>query len=336
MVSAVAFLVIQPQVPNVRLIGRFLSDQKGGYSCEWPGSAVQFYARGSLVTVHFKASTPNDRWQVDIDGTATEVLKLDPAQENYDVSMPDLKRHLVTLVRRTECFSGETLWKGADNGAMPLPQPPGRSIQIVGDSISAGFGVDGKTKEDAYSFDTANAYMTYGSIAARALKADCTIIAWSGRKMWPNNTIPEIYDFALPNASRGQSQFLDRSFTDAVLVNLATNDFGAGVPDKAKWTAAYTGFVRKLRTRFPNAHIYLATGSMMSDNWPPKENHLTTLKGYLDSVKSSIFDKKIHRIDFAVQDEKDGIGSQWHPNAATQGKMAKVLVEALRNDLGWK
>ena len=336
MISLLVALAFQPDVTNSRMIGRFLSDGKGSYSCEWPGSAVQFYAEGPSVVAHFKASTPNDRWQVDVDGTATAVLKLDPKQEDYTVSLPDSKKHLVTLVRRTECFSGETLWKGVDNKGLQAPASMARKIFVVGDSISAGFGVDGKTKEEAYSFDTANAYLTYGWIAARQLKADCTIIAWSGRKMWPNNTIPEIFDYALPNASRGQSVFLDRSSTDAVLVNLATNDFGKGIPDKVKWTGAYRSFLGKLRSRFPSAHIYLATGSMMSDNWPPKENHLTTLKSYLDSIVVGLVDRKVHRIDFAVQDEKDGIGSSWHPNAVTQGKMAKVFVDALRKDLGWK
>jgi hypothetical protein len=336
MINLLIAIAFQPQVSNARLIGRFLSDGLGGYSCEWPGSAIQFYVESPSVVVHFKASSANDRWQVDVDGTATSVLKLDPAQLDYKIAMPDSKKHLVTLVRRTECFSGETKWKGVDNGGIEAPPSAARKILVVGDSISAGFGVDGKTKEEAYSFDTANAYMTYGWIAARQLKADCTIVAWSGRKMWPDNTIPEIFDFALPNASRGQSVFLDRSSTDAVIVNLATNDFGKGIPDKVKWTGAYRGFMGKLRDRFPEAHIYLATGSMMSDNWPPKENHLTTLKGYLDSVRSSHFDKKVHRIDFAVQDEKDGIGSSWHPNAVTQGKMAKVLADALKRDLSWK
>jgi hypothetical protein len=330
-----SILFLSQRTPSTfQLVGRFLAAD-GGYACEWPGSAVRFVSRSKSVKAKFVASTPNDRWQVDVDGKPTEVLKLDPKVEDYTISLPDTQKHIVTLVRRTECFSGKTVFKGVE-GSSGVPVPLKRRIEIIGDSISAGFGVDGKTKEEAYSFDTANAYMTYGWIAARKYQADCTIVAWSGRKMWPDNTIPEIFDLVLPAANLGKSEAPDNPDTQAVLINLATNDFGKGIPDREKWCGAYVTFAQKVRKRFPSAHLYLATGSMMSDGWPPNERHLSTLKGYLDSIKATLKDSKVHRIDFAVQNEaKDGIGSSWHPNAKTQTKMAQVFSDALHRDLGW-
>ena len=337
MILTTALFLLQSTTNNVHFIGRFLKVD-GGYACEWPGSALSFYAQGTQTTVHFKPTSENDRWQVDIDGSPTGVLRLKPSQDSYTIDLPrDQKRYLVTLVRRTECFSGMTTFSGVENGKLPSPKSNNRKIEIIGDSISAGYGVDGKTKEEKYSYDTANAYMTYGWIAARDLKAECSIIAWSGRKMWPDNTIPSIFDYALPAAQKGESATLDDPKTNAVLINLATNDFGPGIPDKDKWCGSYADFVRKVRSRFPKAHIYLATGSMMTDTWPPEKKHLTTLKGYLDFIVTQVGDAKVHRIDFAPQDEAlDGIGSSWHPNAKTQTKMAHVLEAALRHDLGWK
>ena len=39
--------------------------------------------------------------------------------------------------------------------------------------------------------------MTYGGIAARKLVAELQVVAWSGRKLYPNNTTVELYDRAL-------------------------------------------------------------------------------------------------------------------------------------------
>ncbi|MBS1726870.1 MAG: hypothetical protein JST51_09130 [Armatimonadetes bacterium] len=335
MIATLAIALCQPQLANYRLIGRFWPED-GSYTCEWPGSAVQFATESSKVMVHLKASTPNDRWQVEVDGKPTEVLKLDPKLEDYTINLPSSSKHLVTLVRRTECFSGETTWKGVNNNNVPAPHGPSRKIEIIGDSISAGYGVDGKSHDEHYSFDTANAYLAYGWVAARVVKADCTIVAWSGRKMWPDNTIPSIYDYVLPNAKKGMTDHPDDTSTQAVLINLATNDFGPGIPDKEKWCGAYVDFTRKVRSRFPKAHIYLATGSMMTDTWPPNAKHLTTLKEYLDSIKATLNDSKVHRIDFDPQNEQvDGIGADWHPNQNTQRKMGERFAAALKKDLGW-
>ena len=92
-------------------------------------------------------------------------------------------------------------------------------------------------------------------------------VAWSGRKMWPDNNIPAIYDRALPTDPTSRWDFA-RWTPDSVLINLATNDFGAGVPDADQWTAAYAAFVRRVRTNYPKATIYLSSGPMMSDDYP--------------------------------------------------------------------
>jgi hypothetical protein len=43
----------------------------------------------------------------------------------------------------------------------------------------------------------------------------------------------------------------------------------------------------------------------------------------------------VKRGDFDPQRMDEGIGSDWHPNVKTHTKLAAVLPEALRKDLGW-
>ena len=118
--------------------------------------------------------------------------------------------------------------------------------------------------------------MSYGAIAARELHADFADIAWSGRKMWPNNTIPSIYNLTLPNDTASTWAFGGPG-PDALLINLATNDFGPGIPDERNWTGAYSQFIDELRSHYPSARIYLAAGPMMSDAWPPESHTMTVL-----------------------------------------------------------
>jgi hypothetical protein len=325
-------------VPDFRLIGRF-AKVGTGYACEWPGSTVEVMGTCPSLDVTFNAETDRDRWQVELQGQATRILKLKKGKHKYKIDMPGRGSYMVRLVRRTEAFQGTTEFfpTPVSNSVGTLPKPNKRTIEIIGDSISAGFGVDGKSKDEKYSDDTANAYLTYGMIAARRLNCDATVIAWSGKKMWPDNDIPSIYDLVLPSKPNSPKwDFTVGKKPDAVLINLATNDFGRGVPDEVGWKQGYLGFVKRVRSNYPKAMIYLATGSMMSDSWPVGKKHLSTLKGWLDDIAKTAKDKRIRRIDFAVQEEKDGIGSAWHPNSVTQAKMADVFEEALRADLKWQ
>jgi lysophospholipase L1-like esterase len=179
--------------------------------------------------------------------------------------------------------------------------------------------------------------MTYGALAARALSADYVCVAWSGRKMWPNYTIPEIYDLALPNDKASTWDF-SKQVPDVIVINLATNDFGKGNPDEKGWTDAYKTFIQRLRTHNPKAAIYLASGSMMSDSWPKDQHALSTLHKYLNSIIEDLKktgDTNIRFIVFDPQDQKNGLGSDWHPSIKTHELMAAKLVEAIKKDLGW-
>ena len=217
------------------------------------------------------------------------------------------------------------------------PVKPVRRIEVIGDSISCGYGNEGKSKEEHFSAATENAYLTYGAIAARALNADYVCVAWSGKKMWPDNTIAALYDQTLPGDKTSTWNF-SKSIADAVLINLGTNDFGDVNPDEAAWTTAYKAFITRIRKHYPRAMIYFASGPMMNDSWPPKQKALTTLSRYLTSMIEELKkagDKRLRFIAFQGQNETNGIGSDWHPSVRTHQLMAEKWVKELKNDLGW-
>lgn len=326
-----------PAQSKAALVGRFTSEATP--RCAWPLSTLVFQGVFDELEVEFDAETANDRWQIEVDGTVTGVVKLAQGRKRYSiVRSPSKKSRTVRLVRRTEAMSKPTAFVSAyaNKGAQfQSPKIGTKRLLVVGDSISAGFGVDGKHQNEAYSYDTANAYMTYGAIAARQLGMECTDIAWSGKKMWPDNTIPEIFDFVLPEDRSTQLKPGQEKPFDAIVINLGTNDFGQKNPDEAGWKQGYTTFYTKVRRANPGAHIYFAVGSMMSDNWPPQNKALSTIRRYISSmIDANAGDKKLHYLEFETQNvERDGSGSAWHPNQTTQKNMAERLVTALKRDL---
>lgn len=316
--------------PTYKTVGRFVHNPDKSVTCEWPGSAIYAKVKATKLVANFVASTENERWQIEVDGKATGVLKLPKGESIFTIPCDSTKPHRILLVKRTEAFAGRTTFRGFSGSGIEYVDPDPLNgdfrLLVIGDSISAGFGVDGKTKEEPFSHDTSNAYLTYGWETARRFGGLATIIAWSGKKMWPDNTIPEIFDYTFPG---DKTQPLGDGHFQAIVINLATNDFGKGIPDRDGWIKGYKAFLSELRIAHPKTPIFLATGSMMSDSWPPKEKHLSTVKSWLDAIVADSNDTNLHRVDFATQLESDGIGSSWHPNAVTQRKMADVLTEAI-------
>jgi len=189
---------------------------------------------------------------------------------------------------------------------------------------------------ESFSPATENAYLSYGAVAARAFNANYTCIAWSGKKLWPDNTIVELYDRILPTQPEPVWKF-DALKPQAVLINLCTNDFGRGDPEQEGWVKAYHAFINQVRKNYPDATIYLALGSMMND-WSPERHPLSDARGYIQRVVKECNlsgDAKIHFLEFAPQKLSDGIGANFHPSAKTDQIMADKLINTLQKDLGW-
>lgn len=321
----------------IRYVGRFDTRDAAGPRCAWPASTVRIRFQGTALNAVLNEQG-DDRWQVEIDGKPTTVLSPDKGEHRYAVAsgLSD-EVHTVSLAKATEGFVGITQFLRFEiSGRLLDSMPLQRRIEVIGDSISCGYGNEGANQNEHYTPKTENAYYTYGAFAARALNADYDCVAFSGRKMWPDNTIGELYDRSL-TFDAGSAWVFSRWTPDVILINLATNDFGKAIPDKAGWTEAYIAFIKRLRMHYPSAMIYCAIGPMMADS-SATNKPLTVLREYIAKIKHDINsggDERIRVIDFGTQDPKNGLGSDWHPNIKTHELMAKQLVAALHKDMSW-
>lgn len=324
---------------NVQLIGRFDLRDAAGPRCAWSGSGLVVRFEGTALNVKLRGN--NDQFQVIVDGKPMSVLALKKDQTIYPAvqGLSD-GQHTVELFKRTEALFGTVQFLGLqlekDKKLLAPAERLGRRLEVIGDSITCGYGNEAPKKEDRFSAGTENNYLAYGAIAARELKAEYACVAWSGRKLAPDNTIPEIYSRALPHDAKSVWDFKTKA--DAVVINLGTNDFGPKNPDMKDWTGAYHAFLRTIRSHYPEAHIFCAIGSMMNDNYPPGRKALSTIRGYVTMVVEDAQragDKRIHFLEFDCQTEANGIGADWHPSVKTHRLMADRLIAALKKELQW-
>ena len=257
---------ILPTDPRVVLVGRFDRSDPASVACQWPGCEVRLRVKGDTLVATLEELGKN-LWQIVVDGKPLAVLAPHLDVGEYRIDLGGDGVHDVSLVKRTEAFLGTTRVRGFDApGGVFQAHRRAKTIEFVGDSITCGYGAEGKSEKDHFTPETENAYLSYASLAARALDADVRLLAWSGRKMWPDNTMPEIYDRVLP-AQPTPLANPDEPAPVAVAINLATNDFNQADPDERGWTGAYEAFIRRVWEKYPATHVYALLGGMMNDDY---------------------------------------------------------------------
>jgi lysophospholipase L1-like esterase len=244
----------------------------------------------------------------------------------------------VRVSRRTEAFFNPTTFVSfsvPESSWLPSTVPD-RRIEVIGDSITAGYGVEGNGPSCGFTADTENHSLTYEALAAKQLGADLHTEAWSGIGVYRNNSgdtagqMPERFERILPDDAQTAWDF-SKFQPHAVIVNLGTNDFATGNPGMA-FQDAHEDFATALRGHYPNARIYLAVGPMLGGA------EYTAALAYLEAVvdaRNAAGDDDISVIEFATTMASEGYGCDYHPNEGTNERMATTLVSRLRTDLGW-
>jgi lysophospholipase L1-like esterase len=246
--------------------------------------------------------------------------------------------HAVELYRDTEGMYGDSVFLGFVDGVVKgAPAASGRLLEVVGDSISAGYGNLGMEVHPpwdntcSFTFDTEAAYQSYAWMLGRTLGAEVSIIARSGWGMYRDNTgatsgvLSSVYGDTLGTQTSPAWDFHRQP--QGVLINLGTNDGATGDPGKP-YEDAYVAFLKTVRSHYPNAWIFLTLGPMTSDPL------LTMMRGHLTAVVAAAGDPKVVTIDLATQDTTM-TGCDYHPNVAEDQVMATALAPAIKAKLGW-
>jgi hypothetical protein len=328
--------------PGVRWVGRVDASNAAAVKFAWSGTGLVARVQGTKVSVRLQTegATSSAFYQPVIDGAVKPRFQVATGAAQTVVLADNLAaaEHTVELYRESEGYYGNSVFLGFVDGVLLAPPAaPKHLIEIIGDSISAGYGNLGSevhppyTSSCTFSLETESAYLAYSSVLGRSLDAEVSIIARSGWGMYRDyggstaNVLSSIYENTLGHVATPRYTFARQ--VDAVLVNLGTNDSSQSDPG-TPYEDAYVAFLRTVRSHYASAWIFLTIGPMTTDPM------LGTMRTHIDHVVTRMADSKIVSVRVDPQDGST-TGCDFHPNVATDQKMAAALKTALQAKLGW-
>lgn len=318
---------------TIHFIGRFDFTDPGKPRFAYPGSTITTRFSGTHLEVDLEDGANQNRFDVSLDGAAPTLLVTSSGTTTYTLATGLANgEHDVVLARRTESFVGVTTFAGFVGSPLVATPGPTRLIEIIGDSISCGYGILCNDPNQGFSADTEAETLAYGARTARALGVAHVSVAYSGKGITQNyggytdDLMPEVWERTLADDSASVWEF---SYTpDVVVLHLGTNDFWNGDPGPT-FVPKYEAFLAKVRARYPQAYVLVALSPMLENA------NRTTCRTYLQQVVSDAADPKVTFVEFAQQLSSDGLGCDYHPNLVTNQKMAVVLEDAIRAATGW-
>jgi lysophospholipase L1-like esterase len=322
-----------PWTDHVHMIGRYARSGPGRVRYGWPGTGllVRFHGRDLWVRMDDHAGFHG----IQVDGLEAGILRTKPGEHRYAVveSLPE-GEHTVVLRRRTEGHLGptEVLDVEVDGRLLPAPAPAVR-MEVLGDSITAGYGNEGSSRYCKFTPKTENHLRSYAALAAADVGAELSAIAWSGKGVVHNyggdlvEPLPAIYARSVP--TEPGSRWTDDEPADVVVVNLGTNDFSTEAdPTAEAFVAGYVELLAAVRTRHPRAPILCTVAPLLRDD------ERVAVEAYIDqaiALRRHASDEGLQRID--LHEDPQGWGCDWHPSAATHAAMAARLTPWLEDAL---
>jgi len=336
---------------GIQYYGRWDQTDPKNPSASWGPVGIKARFQGTSVSVKLQDSA--NSFTYSIDGGAMQTLAPgNQAERQLAANLTD-GAHTLEFFRRSEGSYGKTVFSGlvldpGKNLLAPDPRPPHR-IEVVGDSISAGYGDEGMGSITPL---TQNGYMAYGPQVARLLNAEWSIIAHSGRGMYrnlcealpPKDThMPDEFKLSQFPGIAGPDWDFSRYQPDVLIVTLGTNDFAdyppgtCAAPDVPSFQKAYQGFLSFARGKYPKAEIF-ALGTFGA----AAGNAEATCNQTICAAVTATADAHVHCVDPSLGPggawlvgPDDYIGDWTHPTVAGHTKIANRLRDVIKPVLGW-
>lgn len=329
--------VVDATPAPVHFVGRVerTSPTTARYAWSGTGFVVEFTGTGLVAQL----KDDKNEHQIVVDGKATGKVQTVAEKTDYVLAeaLP-VGAHQVQLLRRTEALFGPTELLGVKvlGGELStVKTTPARRIEVVGDSITCGYGNLGTEPQCPFSASTEDHYQSYGALIARQYGAEVSTVAWSGRGVVRNYDggagahMGELYQRILPESA--DSRYAEALPYDAVIVNLGTNDYSTtGNPGQAHFQAEYAALLEQIRKQHPTAFILCTLGPMLGGEG--LEQAESAIRGAVAQFAAR-GDSRVTYHRMATSNQSPGC--DWHPSVGTHRQMAAELGGILARSLGW-
>lgn len=233
-----------------------------------------------------------------------------------------------------------------DGIIVPLEET-GTRIEFIGDSITCGYGVEGKSELESFTTATENAGKSYAGLVTDWMGLDAMLTCFSGygiisgytgdpEKRNTSELLPHYYDrvgrndFTLPSGKKLQE--IPWHFSswqpEKILVHLGTNDlswYDGREHRREMFRKQYKEFLTVIRKYNPGAMILCVLGIMgtgLNEAMVKAVNEYRTENG----------DTRIHAMTLQEQDAaRYGYGANFHPNEKTQQRLAEKIQAFIQN-----
>lgn len=318
------------------------------------GSGVEFFAEAqyadiTLVCDNFAYLSYNHRPRiavyVDEEEVFCDALSQDSQTVHIDIDKAAGK-HTVKILKLSEamhsnCGIGE-ISVFAKSSIIPAANKSVK-IEFIGDSITTGFGLNAESSNADFSTQTQNFAECYAYLAAKALDADYSAIAFSGYGVVSgyssgskntDHVIAPYYEKAIVNKSFSSPYPLDRwDFSkfapDVVVINLGVNDvmYCSTAARKEEFKAEYEKLIGLVRWNNPSAHILCTLGDMNDSLYP--EIELAVEEYTQNTADTNVSCRQIH-----YYMGENPIAIQGHPGKESNKIAAGELANEIRSILG--
>lgn len=337
---------------NVKQLGRTYLDDDNILWCGFSATGVEFTANASKIEISVVGddaavipynNTNYARIAIFVDGERVVDDMLNVAARTYAFE-GEKGNHTIALLKLSETAMSCVGIKAiiTDGEIKPTPQK-NRFIEIIGDSITCGYGVDDEVAEHEFSTATEDVTKSYSYRTVTVLDSDYSMVSISGYGIISGytgdgtkiseQTIPQYYDklgFTYGGFGKVKPQDIEWDFAhrqpDVIVINLGTNDDSYCLDDNARqqeFVDNYCEFLKVVRKHNPAAKILCTLGIMGDRLFPVVEKSV-------ERYSQESGDNNIDTMHFAPQLEEDGFVAAWHPTVRTHKKVTERLVAKIK------
>jgi lysophospholipase L1-like esterase len=323
---------------NIRYTGRVVKNEDGSASFDWSGSYMEIKFTGSFLAIKV-SDTRKNYYNLFLNGVEQGVITTF-GKDSVIVLASGLKgkSNVIRLQKRSEGEQGKSTIQSLylSRFGKILQYNPGRTrhIEFIGNSLTVGFGTEGKSKDEKFLASTENCNLAFGAIISRYFNADYTLIAHSGwgaarnygdtlrvSRISMKDKMMQTFDM-----EPGQMWTFTSYKPDIVVINLGSNDFSTKPhPLKEEFLGAYAIIIDRLRDKYGEVPILCVA----PNRGPAFE--------YLQEFVRARADKKLFFTAYhqGVYNSDSDLGSVGHPNYSGQQKLAMTLIPYISTATGW-